>query len=96
MRRCVSCGDEFNTGLVPIYGNFTTNFVHGDFEAFDLEIGDRFEPAAGGMTVPILMGESYGDVGVGEWVGFWDADGYLLICRNYKNAAGTMGLETGA
>ena len=82
--------------LVPIYGNFITNFVRGDFEALGIEIGDRFELTAGGTTVPVLLGESYGDVGVGEWVGFWDADGYLLICRNYKNAVGTLGLEAGA
>ncbi|NBB80836.1 MAG: hypothetical protein GVY36_15530 [Verrucomicrobia bacterium] len=82
--------------LVPVYGNFITNFVRGDFEALGIEIGDRFELTAGGMTVSVLMGESYGDVGVGDWVSFWDADGYLLICRNYKNAVDTMGLEAGA
>lgn len=82
--------------LVPIYGNFITNFVREDFAGLGIEVGDRFELTAGGMTVPVLMGESYGDVEVGDWVAFWDAEGYLLICRNYKNAAKTMGLDAGA
>lgn len=81
--------------LVPIYGNLVTNFVREDFEAHSIESVDRFELTAGGMTVGVLMGKSYGDVGMGEWVGFWDADGYLLICRNYKNAVDTMGVEVG-
>lgn len=82
--------------LVPVYGNFITSFVRADFEKLGITIGDRFELTAGGMTVPVLMGESYGDVEMGDWVSFWDADGYLLICRNYRDAVGTMGLETGA
>jgi dienelactone hydrolase len=81
--------------LVPVYGNFITSFVRADFEALGIEVGDRFELTAGGMTVPVLMGESYGDVETGDWVGFWDADGYLLICRNYRDAVGTMGLKAG-
>jgi pimeloyl-ACP methyl ester carboxylesterase len=82
--------------LVPVYGNFITSFVREDFETLGIEIGDRFALTAGDMTVSVLMGESYGDVGMGDWVGFWDADGYLLICRNYQDAVGTMGLVTGA
>lgn len=82
--------------LVPVYGNFISSFVRGDFETLGIEIGHRFALTAGGMTVPVLMGESYGDVEMGDWVGFWDADGYLLICRNYQDAVGTMGLKTGA
>ncbi len=82
--------------LVPIYGNFITSFVPSDLEALGIGQGERFELTAAGETVSVLMGETYSDVGVGDWVSFWDADGHLLICRNYKNAVGTLGLENGA
>lgn len=82
--------------LVPIYGNFITSFVPSDLEGLGIVQGERFELTAAGETVSVLMGETYSDVGVGDWVSFWDAEGHLLICRNYKNAVGTLGLVNGA
>ena len=78
--------------LVPVYGNFITSFVREDIETLGIELGERFELTAAEETVSVLMGESYSDVGVGDWVSFWDAGGRLLICRNYIDAVGTLGL----
>lgn len=82
--------------LVPIYGNFISSFVREDFQRLGIQFGDTFELTVAGMTVPVLLGRTYNDVAVGEWVGFWDADGYLLISRNYKNAVATTGLKPDA
>ncbi|MGF1530860.1 MAG: SAM hydroxide adenosyltransferase [Puniceicoccaceae bacterium] len=79
--------------MIPIYGNFISGFVKADFEKLGIGQGDHFEMEARGMTARVLLGQSYGDVAVGEWISFWDADGYLLFCRNYRNAVETMGLE---
>jgi len=80
---------------VPVYGNFITSFVRDDAKALGIKLGERFELTVAGETVSVLMGESYSDVEVGDWVGFWEAGGQLLICRNYKNAVKTLGVEPG-
>ena len=80
--------------IVEVYGNAITSFVRKDMEALGIKLGDTFELSANGKTVPVLMGSNYNDVPVGEWVSFWDAEGYLLICRNYRNAVETLGLES--
>jgi pimeloyl-ACP methyl ester carboxylesterase len=79
--------------LVAVYGNFITNIVRSDLEKFDLQLGDTFELSANGQSVPVLLGATYNDVSVGEWVAFWDADGYLLFCRNYKHAVNSLDLK---
>lgn len=80
--------------LVPVYGNFITGFVQEDMEALGIALGDQFHLRVGEQTVSVLMGADYGDVVVGEWVAFWEADGYLLFCRNYKNGVETLRVET--
>ena len=42
------------------------------------------------------MGSNYTDVSVGEWVACWEAEGYLLFCRNYKNAVESLRIEPNA
>ncbi|MEM8867959.1 MAG: SAM hydroxide adenosyltransferase [Verrucomicrobiota bacterium] len=79
--------------LVPVYGNFISSFVSADLETLGLQEGDLFTLTAGGESVRVLLGSTYNDVEVGEWVAFWDAQGYLLFCRNYKNAVETLGLS---
>ena len=79
--------------LVEVYGNAISSFVRTDFDALGIKLGDTFELSANGQTVSVLMGSNYNDVPVGEWVSFWDAEGYLLICRNYRNAVETLGLK---
>lgn len=78
--------------LVEVYGNAISSFVRSDIEALGIQLGDTFELSANGKTVPVLMGSNYNDVPVGDWVSFWDANGYLLFCRNYRNAVETLGL----
>lgn len=82
--------------VVPIYGNFIASFVRSDFNTLKIQKGDAFELTAAGKTVPVLLGETYADVPVGEWVAFWDAEGHLLISRNYENGAETLGITVGA
>lgn len=79
--------------LVEVYGNFISNVVPADMEALGIEAGDTFALSANGQTVSVYLGSSYQDVPVGEWVAFWNAEGYLLFCRNYKHAVDTLGLE---
>lgn len=79
--------------LVPVYGNVVTSFVASDLKELGIEIGERFSLTAEGETVTVLMGTDYGDVAVGDWVAFWNADGYLLVCRNYRDAVGSLGLN---
>ncbi len=79
--------------LVPVYGNFITNFVSADMQALGIEHGDYFQMRTGEHVLRVKLGRTYTDVPVGDWVGFWDAQGYLLICRNYKDAVATLGLK---
>ncbi|MEM1222987.1 MAG: SAM hydroxide adenosyltransferase [Verrucomicrobiota bacterium] len=81
--------------LVPVYGNFITSFVRSDLDALELEQGDFFSLSASGKTVDVMLGSTYTDVPVGDWVAFWDAEGYLLICRNYKHAVDSLGVSKG-
>lgn len=75
---------------VPVYGNFITNFVASDLETLDIHIGDQFHLRKGNRTISAKMGTTYSDVPVGEWVAFFDAEGYLLFCRNYRNAVESL------
>ncbi|MGB0371466.1 MAG: SAM hydroxide adenosyltransferase [Opitutales bacterium] len=79
--------------LVEVYGNAISSFVRADMEKLGIQLGDTFQLTAEGQTVNVLLGSNYNDVPVGEWVSFWDADGYLLICRNYRNAVDSLGLN---
>jgi pimeloyl-ACP methyl ester carboxylesterase len=81
---------------VPIFGNFITSFVPEDFQRLGIELGDVFLLSVADQEIPILLGETYNDVPTGEWVGFWEANGHLLICRNYRNAVQTLGVEDAA
>jgi pimeloyl-ACP methyl ester carboxylesterase len=79
--------------LVPVYGNFISNFIAEDMATLQIAPGDQFHLQVNDQTVSVLMGSNYTDVPVGEWVAFWEAEGYLLFCRNYKNAVETLGIE---
>ena len=82
--------------LVEVYGNAISSFVRKDMDSLGIELGDTYQLTANRQTVPVLMGSNYNDVPVGDWVSFWDADGYLLICRNYRNAVKSLGLTLDA
>lgn len=79
--------------LVEVYGNAISSFVPADLKKLGIQLGDTFKLTANGQTVEVLMGSNYNDVPVGEWVSFWDAEGYLLICRNYRNAVESLSLR---
>lgn len=84
------------TLLVPVYGNFITNIVPSDMTALGLAKGNYFELKVGeSETVKVLLGSNYQDVPVGDWVGFWEANGFLLICRNYKHAINSLDVALG-
>lgn len=78
--------------LVPVYGNVITTFVPSDLEMLCIEKGDTFILSVEGHQAEVLSGSDYGDVSVGKWVAFLNAEGYMLICRNYKDAVGSLGL----
>jgi len=82
--------------LVPVYGNFISNFLAADMATLQIAPGDQFHLQVNDQTVSVLMGSNYTDVSVGEWVAFWEAEGYLLFCRNYKNAVETLRIEPNA
>lgn len=77
------------------YGNMLTEFVAADFEKLGIKKGDRFQVRFGDKAFSVLFGTTYGDVEVGEWVGFVQAEGLVKIARNYEDAEKTLGCKEG-
>lgn len=81
----------------PVYGNLTIDFRPEDADRLgwrkgewaSLRIGDAKEPT------PILHGATFADVKEGAWVCFPTAEGQMLICRNFADAAATSGAKIG-
>ncbi|MBK1876221.1 SAM hydroxide adenosyltransferase [Pelagicoccus mobilis] len=96
-------GTELIDGVlnVPIrkirksYGNLTLDLIRSDLEAIGLKLGDRVKVTYQNQSHACLIGTSYGDVKVGEWVLFQRADGYYLLSRNFADAASTLGISLG-
>lgn len=82
-------------GVTENHGNIFTSFVPDDLAKLGIEPGDRFVMTAGDITVSVLLGTEYGDVGQGEWIGIQRAEGVLMIARNYANACETLGCSVG-
>ena len=83
------------TGFSPAYGNVYTEFVSSDLARIGVAKGDSFTVGFGEKTFSAKLGATYGDVPRGEWVAFFEADGYLKISRNHANAADTLGCKEG-
>lgn len=81
------------TGFSPAYGNIYTSFVTSDLNRFGVKKGDMFTVGFEEKAVPIKLAASYGDVPRGDWVAFFEADGFLKIARNFANAAETLGCK---
>lgn len=83
------------TGFSPAYGNTYTEFVTSDLNRLGVKKGDMFTVGLGKKEYPIKLGATYGDVPRGDWVAFFEADGFLKIARNFANAAETLGCKEG-
>lgn len=83
------------TSVNPFYGNATLGFHPDELRAGGIEQGTTVELEAHGKTWSIFYGESYGDVGLGEWIAFPAADDQVLLARNHQSATETAGLAVG-
>ncbi|MEO0508604.1 MAG: SAM hydroxide adenosyltransferase [Verrucomicrobiota bacterium] len=83
------------TAINPFYGNAFLGFHPDELLSAGLVKGKSFEIEIAGNSWPVLFGDSYGDVPLGEWVAFPTADEFILLVRNHKSAVETAGLEVG-
>lgn len=81
----------------PVYGNLTIDLRPEDTGKLGWRKGDWASLRIGdhGGVFPILHGSSFGDVKEGAWVSFPTAEGQMLICRNFADAAATSGAKIG-
>lgn len=81
----------------PVYGNLTIDLRPEDAGQLGWRKGDWASLRVGDAreAFPILHGRSFGDVKEGAWVSFPTAEGQMLICRNFADAAGTSGAKIG-
>ena len=84
------------TGFSPAYGNIYTEFVMSDLSRLGINKGDMFALGFGKKEFPIKLGATYSDVSKGEWVAFFEADGFLKVARNFANAAEELGCKEGS
>lgn len=79
----------------PFYGNAILGFHPDELESAGIEQGQSIELTAHGKSWAVYYGESYGDVALGEWIAFPNADDQILIARNHQSAIETAGLKVG-
>lgn len=77
------------------FGNLETSFVGADLDRLGVQTGDQLVLRSGEQTVEVLLGESFFDVQMGEWVGFVSQTGRLMIGRSYASAASALELSVG-
>ena len=83
------------TAVNPFYGNAILGFHPEELKAAGIEQGSPFELEAHGKMWTVFYGESYGDVELGEWIAFPNADDQVLVARNHQSAIETADLEVG-
>ncbi len=79
----------------PVYGTLLLEAQADDFKRGQIPPMTYFQVVSNGKTYRALYGRTYSDVREGEWVAFPDADGRTVLSRNFKDAAGTLGLKIG-
>ena len=81
----------------PVYGNLTIDFRPEDADKLGWRKGEWASMRIAGQTepVPILHGSTFGDVKEGAWVCFPTADGAMLVCRNFADAAASANAKMG-
>ncbi len=83
------------TATNVFFGNAFLGYHPDEFAAAGIQKNDTFTLETHGKTWPVLFGQSYGDVPLGEWVAFPTADDQILLVRNHKSAIATAGLNPG-
>ena len=79
----------------PVYGTLLLEAQASDFQRGQIPPMTFFQVISNGTPYRVLYGRTYSDVKDGEWVAFPDADGRTVLSRNFKDAAGTLGLKVG-
>jgi S-adenosylmethionine hydrolase len=77
------------------YGNVETTLQQGDLDRLDVNPGDKLLLTHNTKALTVHFGESYADVGEGEWVSFLNWEGKLRFARNLANAATTLDASAG-
>ncbi len=85
------------TDLDPVYGNLTIDIRPEDADKVGWRKGDWASLRIGDAkeSTPILHGSTFADVKEGAWVCFPTAEGQMLICRNFADAAASSGAKIG-
>jgi DinB superfamily/SAM hydroxide adenosyltransferase C-terminal domain len=77
------------------FGNLDTSIVESDVLSIGIAPKDTFQVRCRDKTVDILLGSSFGDVPVGEWVAVFSLQGTLRIARSFASAAEASGCKAG-
>ncbi len=77
------------------YGNVVLDLIEEDLDLLGIELGNTFVVSSNGQAVKCLLGTTYGDVAVGEWVLFKLGNGNYKLSRNFKNASDALGIGVG-
>ncbi len=83
------------TDVSAVYGNFNVNIQVSDFSRLRIKPHQFFEFVAGNKTFRVLYGSNFGDVPVGDWVAFPDAEGFTLFSKNFNNGAAAAHVKEG-
>jgi S-adenosylmethionine hydrolase len=77
------------------FGNLDTGFVESDARFIGIASGDTFQVRCGDKTFDAVLGKTFADVPIGEWVAFFAVQGTLKIARNRASAAEASGCKAG-
>jgi len=81
------------TEVTVVFGNLVLNAQPDDLARADIAPGTWFELEAKQHLYRVFYGRDFADVKRGQWIAFPNADGRLILGRNYDNAAATAGLR---
>lgn len=87
--------DAHVTSLNGVYGNVILDAQPADFAAAGIGAMVRFQLSAHGKSFRVLLGRDFANVKRGEWIAFPEADGFILLSRNFADAAATAQLAIG-
>lgn len=83
------------TSTDHFFGNAELGFHPDELKEAGIVQGDHFIFETGGQQRTVLYGESYGDVGQGEWVAFPIANDHILIARYHESAIEAAAISVG-
>ncbi len=77
------------------FANINTDLTGAVLAQHGIVVGTTFQFRYKDQTFGVLLGENYGDVDKGEWVGLIEEDGHLQLAVSYGNAATDIGCVVG-